>query len=83
LEAGTWHGAIASGYGWHAVYLSERVEGRVPDLAEIRDVVERELMFVRREEMNAGIYGQFRDRYAISIEMPEGLAPDSTGPSGG
>jgi len=78
LEPDTWHGAVASGYGWHAVYISERVDGRIPEFREIRDVVQRELMFARRQEMSQGIYAQFRDRYDVSIEMPENLAADSS-----
>jgi hypothetical protein len=37
LASGRWEGPVASGYGVHLVFVSERTEGRLPALAEVRD----------------------------------------------
>ena len=37
LSRGHWQGPVESGYGVHLVLVSERTEGRVPALAEVRD----------------------------------------------
>jgi hypothetical protein len=52
LQPGQWRGPVASGYGVHLVFITERTTGRVPALEEIRDVVRREWAYVRRLEAN-------------------------------
>src|SRR6476619_202676 len=37
LSYGKWEGPVESGYGVHLIFVSERTEGRVPELAEVRD----------------------------------------------
>jgi hypothetical protein len=69
LERGQWKGPIESGYGMHLVLVSERIEGRVPALEEVRDAVQRELLTVRRNEVNEATYRRLRDRYSVTVEM--------------
>jgi PPIC-type PPIASE domain len=75
LDTGKWYGPIASGYGWHDVYVADHVGARVPELAEVRDQVERELTFERRERSNEEMYSKFREQYVVSVNWPQGLAP--------
>ena len=42
LETGQWTGPVESGLGNHLILLQERVPGFVPELADIRPIVERE-----------------------------------------
>ena len=42
VKPGQWQGPIESGYGVHLVLVSERTEGRQPELANVRDVMRRE-----------------------------------------
>ena len=42
LSPGQWQGPVESGYGVHLVFVSERTEGRLPALADVRDAVRRE-----------------------------------------
>ena len=42
LSAGGWQGPIESGLGVHVIRLESREEGTLPELAEIRPLVERE-----------------------------------------
>lgn len=69
LEPGHWKGPIESGYGMHLVLVSERNAGRVPALEEVRDAVQRELLTVRRNEVNEATYRRLRDRYSVTVEM--------------
>ena len=70
LSPGQWHGPIESGYGVHLVFISERTEGRLPALADVRDVVRRELENARRLETNEKFYQELLKRYTVTIEQP-------------
>jgi hypothetical protein len=43
----------------------------VPDLEEVRDAVERDLVAQRRRDANEKIYQRLRERYTITIEELE------------
>jgi len=72
VKAGQWQGPIESGYGVHLVLVSERTEGRQPELTAVRDVVRREWANARRLEANATFYAELLKRYTVTIE---GLEP--------
>jgi hypothetical protein len=65
---GRWQGPVASGYGVHLVYVSERTEGRMPELAEVRDAVHRKWANARRLEANEAFYQGLLQRYTVTIE---------------
>ena len=71
LSLGQWQGPLESGYGVHLVLVSERTEGRLPALAEVRDAVRREWANTRRLESNEKFYRELLKRYAVTIERPE------------
>jgi hypothetical protein len=71
LSPSQWHGPVESGYGVHLVWISERTEGRVPALAEVRDVVRREWANARRLEANEKFYQELLKRYVVTIERPD------------
>jgi hypothetical protein len=70
LPPGPWQGPLESGYGVHLVKLSERIEGRLPALAEVRDAVRREWENARRLEGNEQFYQELLKRYTVTIEQP-------------
>ena len=74
LSPGQWHGPVESDYGVHLVWVSERTEGRLPTLAEVRDAVRREWANTRRLESNEKFYQQLLKRYTVMIERAEPLA---------
>jgi hypothetical protein len=78
LELGIWSGPIISGYGAHLVFVTERIDSRIPALEEIRDVVEREWYAARRREANETFYQALRDKYTITVELEKWLDDDST-----
>jgi len=71
LPTSAWQGPVASGYGAHFVFLSERTEGSLPALAEIRDQVRREWFNARRNEATEKFYQALLKRYTVKIEPLE------------
>ena len=69
LPMSTWSGPIESGYGLHVVFVRNREPGGVPPLAEVRDLVARELGAERRRAMVDAAYAALRSRYTV-VEEP-------------
>jgi hypothetical protein len=72
LTPGQWQGPVASGYGVHLVLVNERIEGRLPTLAEARDAVRREWANAQRLEASRRFYEEMLKRYTVTVE---GLGP--------
>jgi parvulin-like peptidyl-prolyl cis-trans isomerase-like protein len=70
LAPGSWAGPIASGYGLHLVEVTERVEGRLPELAEVRDAVARDWQGQRRKERKDSLFRSLLARYTVVVEPP-------------
>ena len=71
IPAGQWQGPIESGYGVHLVLVSERAQGQLPPLADVRDAVRREWDSARRKEANEKFYQDLLERYTVTIEGAE------------
>ena len=63
-----WIGPIESPFGAHIVRLSARVAGRLPPLADIRNVVLREWQATQQDEANEAFYRGLRRKYDVRIE---------------
>ena len=72
LQPGQWQGPVESGYGVHLVLVSKRTEGRLPELADVRDIVRREWDNARRLEANGKFYQELLKRYTVTIEARVG-----------
>jgi hypothetical protein len=70
LEPGNWNGPLYSGLGGHLVKVTQREEGRLPELAEVRDQVEREYLAQRRQEMKDIAYRRLRENYEVIMQPP-------------
>ena len=70
LATGQWTGPVESGLGIHLILLRERVPGFVPELADIRDVVNREWAHEKRVETRHTINAKLLENYDIVIEWP-------------
>ncbi len=68
LKTNTWLGPIESGYGFHLVRISEKIDSSIPELASVIDKVRTDLMFEQRKRMNKEIYEKFKERYEIVVE---------------
>ncbi|MEW9808261.1 peptidyl-prolyl cis-trans isomerase [Mesorhizobium sp. ZMM04-5] len=65
--AGTWTGPIASAFGLHLVRVTDRVEGRVPALDEVREAVAREWTNDRRRELEDERFAELLKSYTVTI----------------
>ena len=70
IEPGQWAGPIRSGYGLHLVLVDEQVDGRLPELSEIKEFVEQEWSAAHKRELKEGIYKKFREKYTVVFEQP-------------
>lgn len=71
LPLGQWQGPVESAYGVHLVFVSERKEGRAPELADVRDAVRREWEEARRLQAKEKSYREMLSHYTVTVENPE------------
>jgi len=69
-KEGQWTGPIQSGYGLHLVLVTEKVKGRLPELAEVRETVEWEWSSAHKKNVRENIYKKLREKYTIEFEEP-------------
>jgi PPIC-type PPIASE domain len=81
LPLDRWQGPIESSYGVHLVFVTQRLEGRMPELAEVRDAVRREWDSANRLEANEKFYQGLLKHYTVTVEKPE-LAEGKNAPTG-
>lgn len=75
LNVGQWTGPVHSPFGTHFIRITQKVEGRVPALDEVRDIVIREWLVDRRLAAQQAIFDSLRDKYTITVE--EYVVPES------
>jgi hypothetical protein len=68
LESGRWAGPVESGFGLHLVFIEAREAGRTPELAEVREAVQREWLSQRRREAVDSMYERLAENYTIEIQ---------------
>ncbi len=68
FPVGQWYGPVESGYGVHLVFVEERTEGAMPELAEVRDAVRREWTNARRLESNEKFFQSLLKHYEVVVE---------------
>ena len=68
LESGHWSGPVESGFGLHLVFIESREAGRVPELVEVRDAVQREWLSQRRQQAVDTLYERLAENYTVEIE---------------
>lgn len=76
LTVGEWRGPIRTGLGLHLIRLAARIEGRLPELAEIRSVVQREWSNEKRIANRQKLNGRLLEDYEVIIEWPEETVAD-------
>jgi len=68
LAPGAWYGPVMSAYGFHAVYIHERQDAKLPNFQDIVDKVRNDWMFANQEENTRKVYGEIRSRYRVLVE---------------
>lgn len=74
LAPGRWTGPVRSGYGLHLVFIEERVEGRMPELKDVREMLKRDWAVALKKELKDAAYARIKERYTVEFEKPEGKA---------
>jgi len=77
METGKWSGPVKTQDGAYLVYVKQRVEGRLPALAEIQPAVQKEWLAAQRRAANDKYYQGLLQRYAVSVELPKGIRADA------
>jgi len=78
LPAGKWAGPVESGLGMHVVCVTNRTDGRLPQLNEVREAVRREWANDYRLESNRKFYEALLNRYTVTVELPPPPADTKT-----
>jgi parvulin-like peptidyl-prolyl isomerase len=68
LPEGEWRGPVASSYGVHLVWVSERAAPQPVAFEAVRDTVLRDFNEARRREVNREFIERLRQRYQISVD---------------
>jgi hypothetical protein len=83
LEPGDWQGPIASGYGLHLVRVTAVEEGRAPEFADVRYIVERDFATELRQRANDAMLASLLESYEVVIDeeaiLGRSLQVDSMG----
>jgi hypothetical protein len=73
LPPGTWQGPVESGYGWHAIVVTEATPARVPAFEEIEPEVKADWIVEQGEIAKQRVYGSMRARYEVVLpDLPTG-----------
>ena len=74
LPVDVWSGPVESGFGVHLVRITRIEPARLPELAEVRPAVERDLIQARTEAAGAAFYEALKTRYRVRIEAGPSVA---------
>jgi hypothetical protein len=74
LAPGTWQGPLASGYGWHLVFVDTVIPGRVPAFEEVEQEVETAWLGEQKAAAWQKGYEEMRAEYTVLLPVPAGDA---------
>ncbi len=64
-----WAGPVKSGFGYHLVYVVEKVAPALPDFELIKSKIIRDYEYDYQIEINEAIYQEFKKKYNIEIDI--------------
>lgn len=67
LPTDQWSGPIRSEYGLHLVKVFDRVPGRIPELVEVREKVETDLLYETREAFKEQGFQEIAVKYRVTM----------------
>jgi parvulin-like peptidyl-prolyl isomerase len=67
LTEGEWSGPVRSGFGLHVVKVYDRVPGRIPELAEVRDKVANDLRYEARKASQEQGFQEIAGKYQVAM----------------
>lgn len=79
IAVGAWVGPIVSGFGSHFVYIDSMQASRVPELNEVRKVVERDYLAELTRQSKERLFDQLHQPYTIIYDESLALTPAESG----
>ena len=70
LKPGSWQGPVESGYGWHLVFVSTVIPGRIPAFEEIEPDVKTAWLGEQKRQAWQKAYAEMRSRYTVLLPAP-------------
>jgi hypothetical protein len=70
VQPGSWQGPIASGYGWHLVFVDALIPSRAPDFAEIESPVKTAWLTEQKARAWRHAYEAMRAKYTVLLPAP-------------
>ncbi|MBN8511084.1 MAG: peptidyl-prolyl cis-trans isomerase [Burkholderiales bacterium] len=81
LPPGTWQGPVASGLGWHLVFVDTVVPGRVPAFEAVEGEVKQAWLAEQKAQAWRKAYQDLRAKYTVLLPgPPEAAAPKAADP---
>jgi peptidyl-prolyl cis-trans isomerase C len=78
VQPGSWQGPIASGYGWHLVFVDSLIPSRAPDFAEIEPHVKTAWLAEQKARAWRQAYEAMRAKYTVLLPAPPESASSAT-----
>ena len=70
LKPGSWQGPIESGYGWHLVFVTTVIPGRIPAFEEIEPDVKTAWLAQQKRQAWEKAYAEMRTKYTVLLPGP-------------
>jgi hypothetical protein len=70
VKPGSWQGPIESGYGWHLVFVSSVIFGRIPAFEEIESEVKTAWLGEQKAVAREKAYKSLRSKYTVRLPSP-------------
>jgi hypothetical protein len=70
VKPGSWQGPIESGYGWHLVFVSSVIPGRIPAFEEIESEVKTAWLGEQKAVAREKAYKSLRSKYTVLLPVP-------------
>jgi len=69
LDTGIWAGPVRSGFGWHLVYLTDKIASRAPVYEDVVNELKRDFEYENQRKINDEVYGELRRNYEIEFDL--------------
>jgi len=69
LETGIWVGPVSSGFGYHLLYLKEKVTPQIPDFENVKAEVLRDMEYDHQKKLNELIFEELKKKYTIKFDV--------------
>jgi hypothetical protein len=69
LDTVMWTGPVRSGFGWHLIYLTEKIPARAPAYESIIKELKRDFEYENQRKINDQVYNELRRNYEIEFDL--------------